>query len=112
MLAFQRLMVLECGPVLTENNQNKTPPPTEFLLEDTGESKDPPYQCPPGAVACCSCVRLTCIRLIMSSHSKATTGLGDTCVHSIGFLPSGTILLAVADGGVARTTDNGVTWSR
>lgn len=41
-----------------------------------------------------------------------TTGLGDTCVNAAVVLPSGTILLAVADGGVARTVDNGSTWTR
>lgn len=41
-----------------------------------------------------------------------TTGLGDTCVNDAVFTPGGPLLLAVADGGVARTSDGGVTWTR
>jgi hypothetical protein len=41
-----------------------------------------------------------------------TTGLGDTCVNAAVVFPSGVVLLAVADGGVARTVDGGVTWTR
>jgi hypothetical protein len=41
-----------------------------------------------------------------------STGLGDTCVNAAVMLPSGTLLLAVADGGVARTADDGTTWTR
>ena len=40
-----------------------------------------------------------------------TTGLGDTCVWG-GVWLDHTLLMAVADGGVARTEDEGATWQR
>lgn len=41
-----------------------------------------------------------------------STGLGDTCAWGATWTPQGAALVAVADGGVARTRDGGSSWQR
>ena len=58
-------------------------------------------------------VRLGCVVLCQATGLPLwrTTGLGDTCVNGAVFLPTNTLMMAVADGGVARSTELG-TWTR